>query len=238
MKATVLTLALLCAGTAFAQTSPSANATSHTSREARHMEDLATLLDLTEAQQAQVQSILEAEHAKMKAAFEQAKASGTRPDWQQTKALHSQIQQETLQAVAGSLGCAAEEVPDSQPADAPALWSRPAAERGAAERGRQRRALFAATELNAPAALAPAGARRSCRPRSQLTNAAAIAARTARPRSSGNFPAHTRPRARCARRTHRLPRERARRDGAYGHGSCAAYALREMPPLPPPHSHP
>jgi|SRR5579862_143974 len=106
MKATVLTLALLCAGTAFAQTSPSANATSHTSREARHMEDLATLLDLTEAQQAQVQSILEAEHAKMKAAFEQAKASGTRPDWQQTKALHSQIQQETLQKLSPVLSAA------------------------------------------------------------------------------------------------------------------------------------
>jgi hypothetical protein len=97
MKATVLTLALLCAGTAFAQTSPSASAPSNATREARHMEDLATLLDLTEAQQAQVQSILQAEHAKMKQAFEQAKASGTKPDWQQMKALHQQIQQETLQ---------------------------------------------------------------------------------------------------------------------------------------------
>jgi hypothetical protein len=97
MKATVLTLALLCAGMAFAQTSPSANATPNTSREARHMEDLATLLDLTDAQRVQVQSILQAEHAKMKQAFEQAKASGTKPDWQQMKALHQQIQQETLQ---------------------------------------------------------------------------------------------------------------------------------------------
>jgi hypothetical protein len=100
MKATVLTLALLCAGAAFAQTSPSASTSSNTSsasREARHMDDLATLLDLTNAQKAQVQSILEAEHAQMKQAFEQAKSSGTKPDWQQMKALHSQIQQETLQ---------------------------------------------------------------------------------------------------------------------------------------------
>lgn len=100
MKATVLTLALLCAGAAFAQTSPSANTSSNTSgasREARHMDDLAMLLDLTNAQKAQVQSILEAEHAQMKQAFEQARSSGTKPDWQQMKALHSQIQQDTLQ---------------------------------------------------------------------------------------------------------------------------------------------
>jgi hypothetical protein len=96
MKATVLTLALLCAGTALAQTSPPANASPNTSREARHMEDLATLLDLTDAQRGQVQSILEAQHAKMKEAFEQARASGTRPDWQQMKTLHGQIRQETL----------------------------------------------------------------------------------------------------------------------------------------------
>jgi Spy/CpxP family protein refolding chaperone len=94
MKATVLALALLCAGVASAQTSapPSASA-----REAQHMNDLATLLDLTDAQKAQVQPILEAEHAQMKQAFEQAKASGTKPDFQQMKALHQQVQQDTLQ---------------------------------------------------------------------------------------------------------------------------------------------
>jgi len=64
------------------------------------MDDLATLLDLTEAQKAQVQNILEEQHAKMKQSFEQAKAAGTRPDWQQMKALHEQAQQETLQKLA------------------------------------------------------------------------------------------------------------------------------------------
>jgi ribulose bisphosphate carboxylase small subunit len=92
MKASVLALALLCASPVFAQTSPQAS-----SREATHMDNLATLLDLTDAQKAQVQTILQEEHAKMKAAFEQAKASGTKPDWTQMKALHQQIQQETLQ---------------------------------------------------------------------------------------------------------------------------------------------
>ncbi|MGN6451554.1 MAG: hypothetical protein ACTHL7_00530 [Steroidobacteraceae bacterium] len=81
MKATVLTLALLCAGAAYAQ-APAAPA-AQGAESARHMDDLATLLDLTEAQKAQVQSVLEQQHAKMKQSFEQAKASGTRPDWQQ-----------------------------------------------------------------------------------------------------------------------------------------------------------
>jgi hypothetical protein len=92
MKASVLALALLCASPVFAQTSPQ-----DSSREATHFENLATLLDLTDAQKPQVQAILQAEHAKVKAAFEQAKASGTKPDWEQMKALHQQIQQETLQ---------------------------------------------------------------------------------------------------------------------------------------------
>jgi Spy/CpxP family protein refolding chaperone len=98
MKATVLTLALLCAGAAYAQ-APAAPA-AQGAESARHMDDLATLLDLTEAQKAQVQSVLEQQHAKMKQSFEQAKASGTRPDWQQMKALHEQAQQETLQKLA------------------------------------------------------------------------------------------------------------------------------------------
>jgi ribulose bisphosphate carboxylase small subunit len=98
MKATVLTLALLCAGAAYAQSPPPAPA--HGPDAARHMEDLATLLDLTDAQKAQVQAILQEQHAKMKQSFEQAKASGTRPDWQQMKALHEQMQQETLQKLA------------------------------------------------------------------------------------------------------------------------------------------
>ena len=103
MKAPVLALALLCAasGAAFAQTTPPAN-----TQRASHMDNLATLLDLTEAQKAQVQTILEEEHAKMKASFEQAKASGTKPDWQQMKALHQQVQQETLQKLTPVLSSA------------------------------------------------------------------------------------------------------------------------------------
>jgi hypothetical protein len=100
MKATVLTLAVLCAGAAYAQTPPPA---AHAAAAAHHMDDLATLLDLTDAQKAQVQTILQEEHAKMKQSFEQAKASGTEPDWQQMKALHEQMQQETLQKLSSVL---------------------------------------------------------------------------------------------------------------------------------------
>ena len=100
MKTSVLALALLCASPVFAQSPTSSSASSSTSaatREANHMNNLATLLDLTDAQKAKVQTILEQEHAKMKESFEQAKAAGTKPDWQQMKALHQQIQTETLQ---------------------------------------------------------------------------------------------------------------------------------------------
>jgi hypothetical protein len=98
MKATVITIALLCAGAAYAQTPPPP--APNAAEAARHMDDLATLLDLNDTQKAQVQSILQEEHAKMKASFEQARASGTKPDWQQMKALHEQVQQETVQKLA------------------------------------------------------------------------------------------------------------------------------------------
>ena len=98
MKAILMTITLLCAGAAYAQTPPPAPP--HGADAARHMDDLATLLDLTEAQKTQVQAILQQQHAKMKESFEQAKASGTKPDWEQMKAMHEQLQQETLQKLA------------------------------------------------------------------------------------------------------------------------------------------
>jgi hypothetical protein len=95
MKATVMTLALLFAGAAFADApSPMSAAGAH------HMDDLATLLDLTEVQKQKVQAILEEQHAKMKQSFEQAKATGTQPDWQEMKATHERLQQETLAKLA------------------------------------------------------------------------------------------------------------------------------------------
>ena len=101
MRATVLALALMCAGAAFAQTPPNpANAAVH---QAQMMNDLGTLLDLTPAQKPQVQTILQQEHAQMQAQhaqikelFEQAKAAGTKPDFTQIKAMHQQLEQQTI----------------------------------------------------------------------------------------------------------------------------------------------
>jgi hypothetical protein len=92
MKATVLALALLCTGAVFAQAPPAA-----ATHAAQHLDNLAVLLDLTEAQKAQVQTILEEEHAKMRASFEEARASGTKPDAEQMRAQHQQLHQELLQ---------------------------------------------------------------------------------------------------------------------------------------------
>jgi len=90
MKASIFALAVLWAGALFAQAPPPPE-------HAAHMDHLATLLDLTDAQKTQVQAVLQEEHAKIKAAHDQAKASGTKPDWAQMQAMHEQIQQEIIQ---------------------------------------------------------------------------------------------------------------------------------------------
>ncbi len=101
MKSTILALALVMSGVAIAQTPPApANAAAH---QAQMMSDLATLLDLTATQKPQVQAILQeehtqmqAQHAQIKEMFEQAKAEGTKPDFAQMKALHQQLEQDTI----------------------------------------------------------------------------------------------------------------------------------------------
>jgi len=60
------------------------------------MDHLATLLDLSADQKTQVQAVLEAEHAKMKAQHDQAEASGTKPTFEQMTAAHEQAQKDTL----------------------------------------------------------------------------------------------------------------------------------------------
>ena len=70
------------------------------------MDNLTVLLDLTDAQRPQVQAVLDAQHAQMKAAFEQAKASGTKPDMSQMQATHEQMEAETLQKLTPILSAA------------------------------------------------------------------------------------------------------------------------------------
>jgi Spy/CpxP family protein refolding chaperone len=63
---------------------------------AERMDHLATLLDLTDAQKTQVQAILEEQHAKMKAQRDATQASGQKPTFEQMKAAHDQMRQETV----------------------------------------------------------------------------------------------------------------------------------------------
>ena len=89
-KASMVAVAALWAGAVLAE-SPGATA------QASHMEKLAVLLDLTEVQKPQVATILQGEHAQMKALMEQTKAAGGgKPDFEALRAAHSQIQQDTL----------------------------------------------------------------------------------------------------------------------------------------------
>lgn len=88
-KASMVAVAALWAGAVLAE-SPGATA------QASHMEKLAVLLDLTDAQKPQVATILQGEHAQMKALMEQTKAAGGKPDFEALRAAHTQIQQDTL----------------------------------------------------------------------------------------------------------------------------------------------
>ena len=58
---------------------------------------MTTLLDLTDTQKAQVKTILDAEHAKMRAQFQAAQASGTKPSFEQMQAARQQMRAETVQ---------------------------------------------------------------------------------------------------------------------------------------------
>ena len=100
MKASILAVALLWVVAAMAQAPDSTGGGpgpgGHHESAAQRMDNLATLLDLTDAQKTQVQAVLEAEHAKMKALHDQAEASGQKPTFDQMKAAHEQAQQDTI----------------------------------------------------------------------------------------------------------------------------------------------
>jgi Spy/CpxP family protein refolding chaperone len=96
MKSGFLALVLLCgAGGAFAQTPP--DHSPGRPNTAHELERLTTLLDLTDTQQAQVKTILDAEHAKMRAQFQAAQASGTKPSFEEMRAARQQARADTVQ---------------------------------------------------------------------------------------------------------------------------------------------
>jgi Spy/CpxP family protein refolding chaperone len=95
MRGRHFALALLCVvSAAIAQSPPHEPANGGGGRQ---LERLTTLLDLTDAQKARVKTILEAEHAKMRAQFESAQASGTKPSFEQMRAAREQMRAETVQ---------------------------------------------------------------------------------------------------------------------------------------------
>jgi len=99
MKTTLLAVAVLWVGAAVAQAPDTASGPGpgfHHESAAERLDHLAILLDLTDAQKPQVQSILEEQHAKIHALHEQAWASGEKPTFEQMKATHEQLKQETL----------------------------------------------------------------------------------------------------------------------------------------------
>jgi Spy/CpxP family protein refolding chaperone len=96
MKTRFLAFVLLCgAGIALAQSPP--DRPPGPPNPEHQLDRLTTLLDLTDAQRAQVKTILDAEHAKMKAQIEAAKASGTKPSFEEMRAARQQLSAETVQ---------------------------------------------------------------------------------------------------------------------------------------------
>jgi protein CpxP len=98
MKATLIAVVVLWVGAAMAQApdAPPGNGPGPRQTPAERMDRLATLLDLTDTQKAQVQTIFQEEFAKMKAMHEQAEASGQKPTFDQMRAARQQMQQDTL----------------------------------------------------------------------------------------------------------------------------------------------
>ena len=96
MKSSLVALVLLCgAGVALAQTPP--DHPPGPPNAAHQLDRLTTLLDLTDTQKAQVKTILDAEHAKMRAQFQAAQASGTKPTFEEMRAARQQARAATVQ---------------------------------------------------------------------------------------------------------------------------------------------
>ena len=96
MKSSLLALVLLCgAAAAFAQAPP--DHPPGPPNAAHQLDRLTTLLDLTDTQKAQVKTILDAEHAKMRAQFQAAQASGTKPTFEEMRAARQQARAATVQ---------------------------------------------------------------------------------------------------------------------------------------------
>jgi hypothetical protein len=107
MKSSLLAAVALCAA-AVASAQPPNPPTPPTPQqkaawEAKRMDRLAILLDLSAAQKSEVQMVLQQEHTKVQAEFAQFKASGTRPTRAQMKTFRQQLKTDTDQQLSGIL---------------------------------------------------------------------------------------------------------------------------------------
>ena len=101
-KVTLLALAWLASGVAFAADAP-ATAPHHPGMRGPDMDRMALLLDLDAYQKTEVEKILKEQHEQMRSSFEAAKASGTRPSREEMKALREQNKQELNTKLSGVL---------------------------------------------------------------------------------------------------------------------------------------
>jgi Spy/CpxP family protein refolding chaperone len=98
MKSSLLAAVALCAAAiATAQPHNPPTPQQQAAWEAKRMDRIAILLDLTDSQKAQVQTVLDNARTRFQAAFAQFEASGTRPTPQQMKATRDQIKADTQQ---------------------------------------------------------------------------------------------------------------------------------------------
>lgn len=105
-KVTLLALAWLASGVAFAAettATPAAQIEGRTVKRGPDMDRMALLLDLNDYQKTEVEKILKEHHEQVRAAHQAARASGTRPSREEMKAQREQSKQELQTKLGGVL---------------------------------------------------------------------------------------------------------------------------------------
>jgi Spy/CpxP family protein refolding chaperone len=105
-KVTLLALAWLASGVAFAAdttATPAAQTEAGPGKRGPDMDRMALLLDLNDYQKTEVEKILKEHHEQMRASFDAARASGTRPTREDMKAQREQSKQELNTKLSGVL---------------------------------------------------------------------------------------------------------------------------------------
>ena len=97
MKARVALIAAAMLASAVALAGP------HQGHPGPDMDRMATLLDLNDSQKAEVQKILDEQHEKLKAAHDQAHASGTKPTREERQKFHEEMKQDLNTKLQGVL---------------------------------------------------------------------------------------------------------------------------------------